>query len=212
MRAVAGVQLRYETGLTGEDYVSRQAWHEASLERCPLHPEGGCGLVRHGTYPRVTPPGARVPRWYCPSAPCTISLLADCLAARLPGTLEAVEAVVASVESAPSLEAAADALHPQADLPSAIRWTRRRVQRVHAALTALRALMPQDFLACPATVTGFRTRLDTEPVLPALRARAAAHLAELPAPLGFRPRLLNAGEPRRRHPHEMGPDPPPASR
>jgi len=212
VRAVAGVQLRYQTGLTGEEYVSRQAWREARLERCPLHPRGGCGLVRHGTYARATPPGARVARWYCPSAPCTFSLLPDCLAARLPGTLEAVEAVVATVEGARSVEAAADELRPQADLPSAIRWTRRRVQRVHAALTTLRALMPQDFAACPATVAGFRTRLGIEPVLPALRARAAAHLADLPAPLGFRSRLMRAGEPRRRHQHEMGPDPPPAAR
>lgn len=206
------MQLRFETGLTGEDYVSRQAWCEARLVRCPLHPAGGCGLARHGTYARIRPRGARVARWYCPTAHCTFSLLPDCLSARLPGTLVEIEAVVAAVEAAPSLEAAADVLRQDIELPGAVRWVRRRVQRVHGALTALRGLMPQDFAACPATVAGFRTRLEVEPVLPALRARAAAHLADLPAPLGLRPRRIGAGEPRRPRQHDMGPDPPPLHR
>lgn len=212
VRAVAGVQLRYKTGLTGEDYVNRQAWREARLARCPLHPHGGCGFARHGTYARKRPHGARVARWYCPSAHCTFSLLPDCLSARLPGTLIEIEAVVAAVEAAPSLEAAADALRPHIELPGAMRWARRRVQRVHAALTALRGLMPQDFAACPATVAGFRARLGAAPVLPALRARATAHLTDLPAPLGLRPRLMRAGESRRPRQHNMGPDPPPLHR
>ena len=84
------VQLRYETGLTGEQYVTAQAWRDARLERCPNHPHGGCSLARHGTYARKTPPGAKVPRWYCRESHTTISLLADCLAARLAGTLDAL--------------------------------------------------------------------------------------------------------------------------
>ena len=60
------VQLRYQTDLTSTEYVNREAWSEASLERCPLHPQGGCGFARHGSYERVEPPGTRIPRWYCP--------------------------------------------------------------------------------------------------------------------------------------------------
>lgn len=35
-----------------EQYVTQQAWRGATLERCPLHPEGGCGLGEHGSYPQ----------------------------------------------------------------------------------------------------------------------------------------------------------------
>ncbi len=202
------MQLRFETGLTSEEYVSRQAWREARLERCPLHPGGGCGLARHGTYERVQPPGARVARWRCPQGHCTFSLLPDCLAARLPGALAEVEAVVAAVEAAPSLEAAADVLRPDIELPGAMRWTRRRVQRVHAALHRLRGVDPEHFAGWPPLVSAWRAGLGVEPVLPALRAIAVAHLHELPAPLGFSNRLRRGGESHRTFQHPMGPDPP----
>ena len=54
--------------------------------------------------------GTRIARWYCPESHTTISLLPDCLAARLPGELDELEAVVAHAEQATSLGAAADAL------------------------------------------------------------------------------------------------------
>ena len=82
------VQLRFETGLTGADYVTREAWREARLSRCPLHPRGGCGFARHGTYERKTPAGTLIARWYCPQG-----LLPDHLAARFPGTLSAAPGV-----------------------------------------------------------------------------------------------------------------------
>jgi hypothetical protein len=88
------VQLRYACALTGAHYVTQQAWEQASLPRCPLHPQGGCGLARHGTYRRVSPPGTRIACWYCRRGHRTFSLLPDCLAARLSGTLSEVEAVV----------------------------------------------------------------------------------------------------------------------
>ena len=123
---MAGVQLRYETGLTGERYVTAGAWRRVRLERCPNHPRGGCSLARHGTYERKTPPGTRVARWYCPESHTTFSLLPDCLAARLPGTLDALEAVVVAAEGARSLEAAANELRRDAvELPGAMRWVRR---------------------------------------------------------------------------------------
>lgn len=149
------MQLRFETDLTSEQYVSRQAWRDATLARCPIHPSSRCAFARHGSYERVNPPGARIPRWYCPQAHCTFSLLPDCLAARLSGTLGDIETVVAHVEQAKSLAAAADRLRPDIELPGAIRWTRRRVKPVHASLTALRGLMPEGFVGCQSTVTSF---------------------------------------------------------
>ena len=206
------MQLRFKTGLTSEEYVSREAWREATLERCPLHPDGDCGFARHGSYARVSPPGARVARWRCPQGHCTFSLLPDCLAARLPGALAEVEAVTLAVEHAPSLEAAADRLRPDIELPGAIRWTRRRVQRVHAALHRVRGVEPERFAGWPQRVSTWRARLGVEPVLPALRAIAADYLHELPTPLGFSNRLPRGGESPFASQHAMGPDPPGSSR
>jgi len=206
------VQLRFNTGLTSEEYVTRKAWREATLEHCPLHPRGGCGFARHTAYARVTPHGTRIARWYCRAGHCTFSLLPDCLAARLPGTLAEVEAVVAGVEHAKSQEAAADILRPEVLLPGALRWIRRRLRRVHAALVILRGAFPQCFIECPATVVAFRSQLGIIPVLPVLRAMADAQLGELPAPLGFRARLATGAD----HPigfqHKTGTDPPPSAR
>jgi hypothetical protein len=54
-------------------------------------------------------------------------LLPDHLAARFPGTLSQIEQVVAAVEQAPSVEAAADRLRgDDITLASALRWVRRR--------------------------------------------------------------------------------------
>ena len=60
-------------------------------------------MASHGTYGRKTPPGAKIPRWYCRESHTTISLLPDCLAARLPGTLDDLEAVVVAAEGAQNL-------------------------------------------------------------------------------------------------------------
>jgi hypothetical protein len=71
------VQLRFATSLTSAQYVSQQAWRDASLDRCPAHPEGGCGFKRNGTYERAEPPGARVSRWYCELAHTTFSFATE---------------------------------------------------------------------------------------------------------------------------------------
>ena len=63
---------------------------------------------------RKTPRGARIARWYCPHSHTTFSLLSDCLAARLPGTLDELEAVAAAAEQAPSVAAAANRLRTDA--------------------------------------------------------------------------------------------------
>jgi len=206
------VQLRFETGLAGDEYVNCQGWREARLERCPAHPAGGCRFSRHGSYPRVRPRGARVARWYCRTAHATFSALPDCLAARLSGTLAEVETVVATLEHSKSQESAADQLRPDILLPGALRWLRRRAQRVHGALVILRGAFPQHFLECPATVSAFRSQLGNIPVLPVLRAMADAQLTELPAPLGFRAQLERGGQRRSAWQHETGTDPPPSTR
>ena len=202
------VQLRYECELTGEEYVNQQAWCNASLTRCPLHPQGGCKFARHGTYQRLSPLGTHIARWYCPQGHRTFSLLPDCLAARLPGTLVEVETVVNTVEQADSLEAACATLRLDIELPGALRWVRRRVQAVHTALSVLIGLTPEHFSGCEPTLSSFAERLGVVSVLPLLRQMGAPFLHMLLVPLGFRPRSVRVGKPDYRRQHAMGPDPP----
>ena len=199
------VQLRHECPLSGEAYVARSAWRDASLARCPRHPRGGCGLVRHGTYPRRTPAGMRIARYHCPTAHETFSLLPDCLASHFPGALEAVEAVVASVEAARSVEAAADVLRPEITLPAAVRWIRRRLTPVRRALRTIVTLVP-DLFTGDARLAAVRLALATPSALVALRTHAAPHLATLPTPLGFHPHAARRDARPCGTPHGMGAD------
>lgn len=202
------VQVRFAAGLTSEDYVSQKGWLAARLERCPFHPEGGCGYARHGTYERIDPPGCLIARWYCRTAHATISLLPDFLCSRLTGTLDEVEAVVATTEVASSQEAASEALRPHVELPGALRWVRRRRRLVRAGLAAAIGLLPGLLAGREPTVSSIRSALGAEMALVCLRAVAAPYLAALPPPLGFGHR------PARRRPsptasqQEPGPDPP----
>lgn len=202
------MQLRYQTGLTSHDYVSQQAWSQASLPRCPNHPGGGCAFARHGTYRRKTPAGTQVARWYCPESHTTFSLLPDCLAARLPGTLTDLETVVATLEQAPSLEVAARRLRLEIGLPGALRWLQRRLDVVHRCLVVVIGLLPDHFAGCAATVSHFRQRLGHDAVLMALRGHAAPVLPRLPAPLGFSALATDRGDPTAARQQPMGPDPP----
>ena len=204
------MQLRYHTGLTGEQYVRAEAWRDARLERCPNHPYGGCSLARHGTYTRKTPRGTRIARWYCPESPTTFSLLPECLAARLPGELDEVEQVVAHAEQAASLAAAGDALRRDAvELPGAMRWVARRVRLVHHVLTLVIGLLPERLARCVGEVGAVRARLDTDTALRTLRTLVAEQLPVLPAPLGFQPHRVGTANRLRALQHKMGPDPPP---
>ena len=203
------VQLHYSTGLTGEQYVIARAWRGAKLERCPNHPHGGCSFARHGTYMRKTPRGARIARWYCPQSRTTFSLLPDCLAARLPGTLDALEAVAVHAERAASLAAAANALRRDAVyLPGAMRWVRRRVRLVDHVLTIVIDLLPEQFAPGVGGIGMVRVRLGTDRALTELRSLVATQLSVLPAPLGFRPHGIEAVDQNRPFQHQMGPDPP----
>ena len=204
------VQLRFKTGLTGAEYVTREAWREARLLCCPLHPRGGCRFARHGAYQRKMPSGTLIARWYCPQGHRTFSLLPDHLAARFPGTLSEIEHVVATVEQASSLEAAADTLRSDpVTLPSAIRWVRRRVRLVRPLLTIVVGLLPQSLLGCVPTIAALRVRLACPQVLVALRNSANAHLQALARPLGLRHPSYAGGEHQSRFQQHMGPDPPP---
>lgn len=214
MIATAGpvpVQLRFATGLTSEQYVTRQAWREASLPCCPAHPEGDCDFGPHGTYDRVHPPGTKIARSYCPQAHCTFSLLPDHLAARFPGTLEEIEQVVTEVEQEGNLTAVADRVRRDDDITptSTILWARRRVCLVHALLAILISLLPQRFHGCAPTLHAFRLRLACAQVLVPLRDIAHAHLYELPRPLGFDRTPAVNGEQKTAEQHHTGPAPPP---
>ena len=202
------MQLRFECSLTGAEYVSQEAWRDASLPRCPLHPNGGCGFARHGTYERVSPPGPLITRWYCPAGHRTFSLLPDCLTARLSGTLAEVETVVRAVEQATSLEAACGGLRLDIELPGALRWGRRRVHAVHASLKLLRGLLPEVLATCMPTLAAFSERLGLAEVLRGLRQIAAVFLHRLPSPLGFVPRRAPGTGLESARQHRVGADPP----
>lgn len=187
------MQILWKCPLTDERYVSERLWEGASLECCPFHPEGDCGLFKLGSYGRVTPQGVRVPRWWCPRQGESVSLLPSFLAARFSGTLAEVEDVVAKVEDAGGVAAAVDEVLPaDADPPiglmGALRWIRRRVRAVRAALVAIVTLMPERFRGVPPTLAGFREALSQTFVLVTLRELAERHLGALPVPLGFRTR------------------------
>jgi hypothetical protein len=212
---VAGVQLRHQTALTSGDYVKQQEWRQASLERCPLHPRGGCGLERHGTYSRVEPAGMQVGRWYCPTGHTTFSLLPDCLASRLGGTLDEVEDVVASVEAkvaaGSSIEKAAGEIRSDIELPGAVRWVRRRLGAVRMVLLALVTLMPGQLGSEP-RLGAVRDVLGTKQALVRLREIGATHLGSLAPPVAFGPRPMRRWRGRRHSQQGTGPDPPRGSR
>lgn len=203
------VQLRFETGLTGADYVTREAWREARLSHCPLHSHGGCGFAGHGTYERKRPAGTLIARWYCPQGHRTFSLLPDHLAARFPGTLSEIEHVVATVEQASSVEAAANELRRDAiTLPSALRWVRRRLSPVRRLLTILVGMFPECLLGCAPTIAALRARLGCAQALMLLRELAWVHLQALARPLGFQHCSDSGGEHKGGFQQGMGPDPP----
>ncbi len=205
------MQLRYATELTAEQYVARQVWREATLERCPRHPEGGCGLARHGTYGRVEPPGTEIARYYCRTGHVTFSLVPDCSASRLSSTLAEVEQVADQVEqdakAGRTAEATAHRLRPDIGLQGALRWVRRRVVAVHAALVITVGLVPGLMAGTRPTLAGFRQTLGVAQVLPAVRDRAGEHLAQIPPCVGFGPRSRSARSAKKSIQQETGPDP-----
>jgi hypothetical protein len=172
------MQISLHTASSAEMYVTNHEWRIAKLPEYPLHPKGGCSFARHGSYPRVTPRGLRVARWYCPEGHRTFSLLPDFLAVRLPDLLDSIEESVTVALSAKSVEAAADLLRgPDVGLPGAIRWLRRRVQSVRAALAAVTRLVPMPPVGIDIDERHFLRTLR--------RSLPTTVLANIPAPLGF---------------------------
>jgi len=202
------VQVRFDAGLTSEEYVKQKGWLAASLPFCPFHPKGGCGFARHTPYERVDPPGCLIARWYCRPAHRTVSLLPDFLCSRLTGVLADAEAVVVAAETARSREVASETVRPDIELPGALRWMRRRVQLVHAGLAAAIGLLPTVLAGCKPTVTSVRSALRAEVALVRLRLELAPYLAVLPPPLGFGPRRVRWSRPASPFQQETGPDPP----
>jgi hypothetical protein len=201
------VQLRYATNLPIEQYIDRKAWKDAKLDHCPLHPEGGCRFAKHGTYPRKSPEGVKIARWYCPDGCATFSMLPDCLCSRLSGTLIDVEDVIIQMESSPSQEAAADNIRLDINLPSALRWMRRRLFLIRITLMLLIDLVT-SLGDCQPTVSSFRSVLGIEFVLPRLRMLASPYLNSLPPPLGFGPRPEVKKLKKSHFQHKTGTDPP----
>jgi hypothetical protein len=147
----------------------------------------------------------RIARYYCPTARETFSLLPDCLASHFPGALDAIEQVVATVETARSVEAAADVLRPEITLSSAVRWIRRRLTPVRRALLAVVTLLP-DLFTGDARLAAVRVALATPSALVTLRTHAAPHLATLPTPLGFHARAARRAVVPSAAPHGLGAD------
>ncbi len=179
------MQIRYPVDLTFDEYLEQKGWEQVEMSHCPFHPEGGCGLAKHGTYPRKFPEYCLVPRWFCPCARRSISLLPDFFASRFPGTLDEVEQTVNIAQSHNSQEKAAETLRPDISLPSALRWLRRRIKYVHEALTILAGLLVSK---CAPELESFRKKYSTESVLTRLRVLAEEHLPSLPPIVGFGPR------------------------
>lgn len=211
------VQLRFESTLTFEQYVTARAWEQATLEACPLCAPGTCHFQRLGTYMRKVPAVAFVARFYCPEQQTTFGLLPDFYASRMPGTLDDLERAAATAETTAGIEHAADALRP-ADAPDAITlgaavlWLRRRVAMVSALLVTVAGLLPELFAGAGRSILAWQKRLGTSRVLVALRGICAPHLHALPRPLGLNPRGPVAFARRRGRPQSMGPDPPPRAR
>ncbi len=203
------VQLRHTSQLTSEEYVKQKAWESASLEQCPVHSGGACGLARHGAYPRVEPPGMFIARWYCEEGHVTFSLLPDCLASRLSSTLVAVEEVASTVEQrTTSIEVVAATLRPDIEVQGAVRWVRRRVVAVAVALKVLKGLRPDVFGSVEPTLGAVRLALGVVEALPAVRGSAGAQLAAMPPYVGLGARHFRGDRGQRRRQHGVGADPP----
>jgi hypothetical protein len=136
----------------------------------------------------------------------TFSALPDCMSARLMGSLDEVEAVALAAESV-GVEAAAQELRPEVELPGVMRWIRRRRAGVRAALLALLTALPGRLGTVP-EVRAVRAVLGTDRALVALREIGSVYLPRLPCPLGFGPLPRRGGEREPRFQHETGPDPP----
>jgi hypothetical protein len=190
-----GVQSLDKAGLSAGQYISQAAWETARfrVEDCPANPGEGCRVVGYGSYARAEPPGMRVARVQCVSTLAIISLLPDCLAAGVTGTLEEIEAAAEPVEEKGerSLEALAAEERPVAEsdpdgdhVEGAVKWLRRRRDWVRAALCVAVTVLPQ-LAGCKPTLAECRAALGVESVLMAVRSDLGLALCDVPLPVGL---------------------------
>ncbi|MCD6153178.1 MAG: hypothetical protein J7J07_04625 [Syntrophobacterales bacterium] len=182
------MQVRYSTKLSLQEYIEQEAWNQAYLDHCPFHPEGGCGLARHGFYARKLPEYCLIARYYCPKGHTTIGLIPDFFCSRLPGTLDEVEHAVNVAQESKSQEEAAEKLRPEITLTSALRWLRRRIRYVREALTTAAGLFTPG---CHPDLKSFRQWLSSNRVLFRLRRSVSDFLQHLPPVVGFGPRITS---------------------
>ena len=162
-----------------------------------MHPEGGCSFCRWGTYFRLVPLECEIARFYCRESRTTFSVLPDCLAARMPGTVQQLEQASLAVEQGKKqgpLEVQAQKLrttshHGEPIEPrSAVRWMMRRHHAVTLCLTVLITLMPQVFGSCVPTLASVGAKLSGvwgQCVLMGIRHVAQGLLDKIPSPVGY---------------------------
>ena len=182
------MQMRFQAGVsTVHEYNEQKLCEKAKLERCPIHPEGGCNIRRHGSYIRLIPIECKIPCWYCRTAHTLISLLPDFLASRLPGTLEDVEDVVLEAEKYPTLTSAAETIRPDIGLQGALRWLCRRLSYVNDILNvAAGILKPIGFK----DLRRLQELYNFDFILPHLREKLNNHLYKMSHILGLIPPQL----------------------
>ena len=178
------MQIRYSVNVSASEYNKQKLCEKAELNQCPIHPEGGCGIRRHGTYARKWPIKLKIPCWYCRAAHTLISLLPDFLPSRLSGTLKQVEKVVLEAQKYPSLESAAENIRPNIELPGAVRWLRRRIKYVTQILTRGAGILPQFGFK---NLKQLQKTFKIDFVLPYLREILETHLHKLPHIIGLIP-------------------------
>lgn len=206
------MQFRFPTELTAEEYVRTETWKNITVVQCLIHPDSACRLSKHGTYPRKIPDGTKIVRFLCHTENITFSLLPDCFASRLPGTLVDVEAAVFMVETALACESGCDvpesmenSLISSLDLSSAaektgvdqrlfdkaadFRWLKRRIQYVLCVLSTVISLFPETFGNHRPTLTSFRSLHTGAPILIRLRISTESRIHEIPLPVGLNPRF-----------------------
>ncbi len=177
------MQIRYTVKVSSvHEYNKQKLYEKAELKQCPIHPEGGCGIRRHGFYLRVIPVEFKIPCWYCRAAHTVISLLPDFLASRLSGTLKDVEEVVLEAKKHPTLVSAAESIRPDIELQGALRWLRRRLNYVDSILNvAAGILSPVGFK----DLRRLQEIFNVEFILPHLREKLNQHLYKMPHILGL---------------------------
>lgn len=204
------VQLRSDTKLTVEQYISQKAWLSATLPSCPVHGRG-CQPIGNGYYWRKYPQPLAVARFYCERARTTFSLLPDFLSSRYRGTLAEFEEVCVLAESGDCLTVAntlrSIEVAATISAPSAERWVKRRLVLFEITVLALLGVLAEA-LEGVRHATELRQRLACPQALVALRALCAQNLAAFPPPLGFGPWPSRQPQKPLGRPHTMGPEPP----